>query len=60
MVGVGGTAVGVTVGGELVGVAGSAVGIGGSVVGAGDGVDVGVDAQAATKTTAATSTITWG
>jgi len=34
LVGVGGTAVGVTVGGEFVGVAGSVVGVGGTVVGA--------------------------
>ena len=33
MVGVGGTAVGVTVGGEFVGVAGNAVGVGGTMIG---------------------------
>ena len=58
-VGVGGTVVGVMVGGEFVGVAGSAVSVGGTAVGigVGSGVDVGMDAQAATKTTAKMSTI---
>ena len=58
-VGVGGTAVGVTVGGEFVGVAGSAVGVGGAVlgIGVGDGVDVGVDAQATMKIVTRMSTI---
>jgi hypothetical protein len=56
-VGVVRTVVGATVGGGFVGAAGSAVGVGGTVVGAGDGVDVGVDAQAATKITASMSTI---
>ena len=58
LVGVGGTAVGVTVGGEFVGVAGRVVDVGGTVVGVGGGVDVGVDAQAAMKTAAAISAIT--
>jgi hypothetical protein len=56
-VGVGGTVVGVAVGGGLVGVAGSAVGVGGTVVDVDGGVDVGVDAQAATKTVTRMSTI---
>ena len=55
LVGVGGTAVGVTVGGESVGVAGNAVGVGGTVVGG--EVGVGADVQAAAKTAAATSMI---
>ena len=57
VVGVGGAVVGVTVGSEFLGVAGSAVGVGGTVVDAGDGVDVGVDVQAATKTVTRMSTI---
>ena len=58
-VGVGGTVVGVTVGGEFVAVAGSAVGVGGTVagIGVGDGVDVGMDAQAAMRAAARMSTI---
>jgi hypothetical protein len=56
-VGVGGTVVGATVGGGLVGAETVTVGIGGTVVGVGGGVDIGVDAQAATKTTARMSTI---
>ena len=58
LVGVGGTAVGVTVGGEFVGVAGRVVDVGGTVVGVGGDVDVGVDVQAAMKTAAAISAIT--
>jgi hypothetical protein len=56
-VGVGGTGVGATVGGEFSGVA---VGVGGRVtdIGVGDGVDVGMDAQAAaTRTAARMSTV---
>jgi hypothetical protein len=50
-VGVGGTVVGVTVGGE-------SVGVGGTVVGVGDGVRVGADAQAVTRTTVEISPMT--
>ena len=55
-VGVGGTVVCVTGGGEWVGVA---VGVGGTVVAirVGDGVDVGMDAQAATRAATKMSTI---
>jgi len=60
-VGVGGTVVGVSVGGEWVGVAVAvaAVAVGGTVVGigVGDGVDLGPDAQAATKTATRMSTV---
>jgi hypothetical protein len=53
LVGVGGAAVGVKVGGGLMGVAGSAVGVGGGEVGVGAGV------QAAMRTAASMSTIIW-
>jgi hypothetical protein len=54
-VGVGGTAVDATVGGGLAGTATVTVGTGGTA--AGDDAGVGVDAQAATKTTSKISTI---
>ncbi len=55
-VGVGGTAVGVAVGGEFVGVAGNAAVAGGIVAGIGDAVGVGADPQAAMKVVTRMST----
>ena len=56
-VGVGGTVVGVTLGGEFVGVADDTDCAGGTGVGIGDGVGVGADAQAATTVAARMNTI---
>lgn len=56
-VGIDGTAVDVTVGGEFVGIAGSAIGVGSTVVGIGVGVDVDADVQAVTMTVTEMSAI---